>query len=139
MKTKIIRIILPTTLGIVTVLGLLVIFNLLVHNGDAFNSFDNNFFKLFVPIATIIALIIQFALTLPFWKKFKSRKKIMGLTLFQFTALLCILSGLIFGLVFWERDLGYNELIFISLTGIIAFSVYWTVNLLILQQIDKLQ
>ena len=52
----------------------------------------------------------------------------MGLTLFQFTALLCILSGLIFGLVFWERDLGYNELIFISLTGIIAFSVYWTVN-----------
>ena len=139
MKTKIIATILPTILGILTVLGLLVVFNIIVHNGDAFNSSDNGFFKLFVPIATIIALTIQFTLTLPFWKKFKSLKKVWGLTLFQFTALLCIIPGLTFGLVFWESNFGINELILVSLTGIIAFSVYWTVNLLTLKQIDRLQ
>ena len=139
MKTKIIETILPTTLGILTVLGLLVVFNLIVHNGDAFNSPDNGFFKIFVPIATVIALTTQFTLTLHFWNKFKSKKKVWGLTLFQFTALLCIISGLIFGLVFWEPNLGIKDLFLVSLTGIVAFSVYWTVNLFTLKQINKSQ
>ncbi len=134
-----IRNIYPTVLGIFTVLLLLVMFNLIVHNGDAFNAPDNGFFTLLVPVTTIIALIIQFTLTLPFWENFKSRKKVWGLTLFQFTILLCIVSGLAFGLVFWERSFGLNELVFVSLTGIIAFSVYWTINLLILRQIDRLE
>lgn len=139
MKTKIIKTILPTIFGILTVLGILAAFNLIVHNGDAFNSPDNGFFKLFVPIATIIALTIQFTLTLPFWKKFKTQKKVWGMTLFQFTALLCIISGLAFGLVFWETNFGINELILVSLTGVVAFTVYWTVNLLTLKQLDRLQ
>ncbi len=139
MKAKIIRTIFPTIFGVLTVLGILVLFNIIVHYGDAFNSPDNGFFKLFVPIATIIALTIQFTLTLPFWKKFKSDKKVWGLTLFQFTTLLCILSGLTFGFVFWEPNFGINELILVSITGIIAFSVYWTVNLFTLKQIDRLQ
>lgn len=130
--------ILPTVFGIVAVLALLVAFNLIVHNGDAFNAPDNGFFKLFVPIATLIALFIQFTLTLPFWKKFQSHKKVWGLTLFQFTAIICLISGLTFGLVFWESSFGINELILVSLTGIVAFSVYWTVNLLTLKQIDRL-
>lgn len=92
-----------------------------------------------MPIVTNIALTIQFALTLLFLKKFKSQKKVFGLTLFQFTALLCIISGLTFGLVFWETNFGINELILVSLTGVIAFFVYWTVNLLTLEQIDRRQ
>lgn len=139
MKTKIIETILPTTLGILTVLVLLAMFNIIINNGDAFNSPDNGFFKLFVPIATIILLTIQFTLTLPFWKKFNTQKKVWGVTLVQFTGLLCLISGLTFGLVFWETNFGISELILVSLTGIIAFSVYWTVNLLTLNQIDRLQ
>lgn len=139
MKTKIIQTILPTTLGIVTVLGLLVVFNLIVHNGDAFSSPDKGFFKLFVPIAKVIALTIQFTLTLPFWKKFKSKKKVWGLTLVQFTGLLCLISGLTFGLVFWEPNFGIKELFLVSLTGIVAFTVYWTVNILTLKQLGKRQ
>jgi len=137
MKTKIIETILPTTLGILTVLGLLVVFNLIVHNGDAFTSPDNGFFKLFVPIVTIIALSIQFTLTLPFWRKFKSQKKVWGLTIVQFTGLLCLISGLTFGLVFWESNFGIKELFLVSLTGIVSFTLYWTVNLLTLKQLDK--
>lgn len=137
MKTKIIGTIIPTTLGILTVLGLLVVFNIIVLNGNAFTSPDNGFFKLFVPIATLIALTIQFNLTLPFWKKFKSQKKVWGLTLIQFTGLLCIISGLTFGLVFWEPNVVINELFLVSLTGIVAFTVYWTVNLLTLKHLNK--
>ncbi len=138
MKAKIVKTILPTVFGILTVLGLLVIFNLIVHNGDVFTTSDNGFFKYFVPITTIIAMIIQSTLTLPFWKKFKTQEKIWNLTLVKFTGLLCIVSGLIFGFIFWERNFGTNELIMISLTGIIAFTVYWTVNLLTLRQLDRL-
>ena len=137
MRTKIIETIVPTILGIMTVVGLLGGFNLIVHNGDAFNSPDNSFFKLFVPIATIMALTIQFTLTLPFWKKFESKKKVWGLTLFQSTALLCIISGLAFGLVFWETNFGIKELILVSLTGFVAFTVYWSVDLLTLKLLNR--
>ena len=137
MKTKVIETILPTLFGILAVLGILAEFNLVVHNGNAFNSPDNGFFTLFVPIAIIIALTIQFTLTLPFWGKFKSRKKIRGLTLIQFTVLLCLISGLVFGFAFWEPSFGVNELIMVSLTGVTAFTIYWTVNLLTLRQLEK--
>ncbi|MGC9331797.1 MAG: hypothetical protein ACP5DZ_07985 [Bacteroidales bacterium] len=136
MKTKIIETILPAIFGILTILGLLVVFNLIVHNGDAFTSPDNGFFKLIVPIATIIALTFQFTLTLPFWKKFKSQQKVWGLTLVQFTGLLCLISGLTFGLVFWEPNFGIKELSLVSLTGIVSFTLYWTVILLTLKLLD---
>jgi len=139
MKTKIIKTTLPTILGIMTVLGLLILYNILVYNGDGFRNPDKGFFKYFVPFAIIIAMLIQYTLTLPFWKKFKSDKKVMRLTLIQFTGLLCIVSGLAFGLVFWETNLGMSELIAESITGIIAFAVYWTINLLTLKKLDKIQ
>lgn len=138
MKIKLLNTFLPPISGIASVLGILIAFNFVVHQGNAFDSPDNGFFTLFVPIATIIALTIQFTLTLPFWKKYKLKKKVWGLTLFQFTTLLCIISGLTFGLVFWETNYGITELIVVSLTGIVAFSVYWLINLLTLRQLERL-
>lgn len=137
MKTKMIKTILPTIFGILTVLGLLAIFNLIVQGRNVLSSPDNGFLKYFVPLATIIAMTIQLSLTLPFWKKFKTKRKVWGMTLIQFTGLLCIISGLAFGFLFWEPSFGIKELILVSLTGIIAFTVYWTVNLLTLRQLDK--
>ena len=137
MKSKMIKTILPTIFGILAVLGLLVIFNLVVQGRNVFNSPDNGFLKYFVPFATIIAMTIQLTLTLPFWTKFKRIKTVWGMTLIQFTGLLSIISGLAFGLLFWEPYFGIKELILLSLTGIIAFTVYWTVNLLTLRQLDR--
>ena len=57
MKPKIIKTILPTILGILVVLAILVLVNIIFHNGDGFSAPDNGFFTLFVPITTIIALI----------------------------------------------------------------------------------
>lgn len=135
---KIIKSTLPVIIGILTVLALLVIYNIIVYNGDALNQPDDGFFKYFVPFAIIIAILIQITLTLPFWEKFKSRVKVIGLTIVPFTGLISIVGGLAFGLVFWEPNLGSNELIAVTIDGIIAFAVYWSSNLLTLKLLEKM-
>jgi hypothetical protein len=138
MKIKMIKTILPTIFGVLSVLGLLVLFNLIVNKGDAFTSADNGFFKWFVPTLTIIAMLVQLTLIIPLWNKFSKRRRVWGLTLFQLTGLQCVLFGLFFGLVFGETNLGLTELLMVSLTGTIAFVVYWSVNFLTLKQLDKI-
>jgi hypothetical protein len=138
MKTKIIKTVLPTILGISSVIGLLIIYDLIVLDYDFSAYEDKGFFQYFVPFTTIIAIIIQFAITLPIWERFKTHNKILGLRIIPFTCIIIIVAGLTFGFVFWERIFGINELIGVSLTGIIAFAIYWTVNLLTLKKLDKI-
>lgn len=123
--------------GIFSVLALLVLYNLISQDINVLNAPDNGFFKYFVPFVIIIALIIQLTMTLPIWNKFKNQRKVWGLSIIQFTVLLCLLSGFAFGYLFWEPSLGITELLLVSLTGFIAFTVYWTVNLFTLKQLDK--
>lgn len=137
MKAKMIKTILASILGILAVLVILAAFNLIAHNGDAFDTPNLDFFSYFVPITIIIALIIQFFITLPLWEKFKLQKKVWGLSCFQFSTVLCVLFGVVFGLLFWETSLGFVELAIVSITGLIAFAVYWSVNLWTLKRLDK--
>jgi hypothetical protein len=138
MKTKIVKTILPTILGILSVIGLLIVYNDIFYNGDFLKNSDNGFFKFLLPITTVFAILIQFALTLPIWERFKSHNKVLGLRIIPFTSIIIIVAGLTFGLVFWEINIGINELFAVSLTGIIAFAIYWTVNLLTLKKLDKM-
>lgn len=137
MQRKIINTLFPVLFGVLAVVGVLMGYNLVVHQGAAFSSPDHGFFKILVPLTTVIALAIQFGITLPLWTRFKVRKTVGGLTLVPFTALLCIASGVIFGLIFWERALGLMELAAILATGVVAFVLYWSVNLLTLSRLDK--
>jgi uncharacterized membrane protein YedE/YeeE len=137
MKTKTVMTILPTIVGILSVLGILFISNLIFEKGSVMHSSDIKFYILFVPITTICALIVQYLLTLRLWDRFKKRERVFGMNLFQFTSLLTIISGLIFGFVFWERSYGIYELIWVTLTGIFAFAIYWTSNLIILIRLDR--
>jgi hypothetical protein len=137
MKAKIIKTFVPTLAGIIMVLSILILINVLISGGSVFRTPDNGFFKIFVPIATLIALVIQLLITLPVWERFRSGKKIVGLSLFPFTVIIIVISGLAFGYVFWEPIAGYKELMGISITGIGAFAVYWSVNILLLYKIDK--
>lgn len=125
-------------IGIMTVLFLLLIFNFIVYKDDVFNKPEDGLFTFFVPFVTIIAVLIQFFLTLPFWEKFKSQNKVWGLTLFQFTSLMIIVSGLAFGLVFWESIFGLIDLLWGCISGIIAFAVYWMCNIFTLKKLDKI-
>ena len=126
--------IIPPIAGILTVLGILIVINVIFHGGSAFQTPDNGFFKYFVPIALAMAILIQITLVLPFWNKFRSGQKILKLSLIPFTMLVILVSGLAFGFIFWEEEFGRSELMSTSLTGIIAFAVYWTVNLMILKR-----
>ncbi|MFZ4798635.1 MAG: hypothetical protein ACOYMA_14145 [Bacteroidia bacterium] len=137
MKTKIIKTILPVIFGIFSVLALLVLYNLIGQGINVLIAPDKGFFKYFVPFVIIIAFFIQLTFTLPFWNKFKNQRKVWGLSIIQFTILLCLISGLTFGYLFWEPSLGITELLLVSLDGVIAFTVYWTVNLFTLKQLDK--
>lgn len=137
MKSKIFKTVFPPVSGILAVFGLLAIFNLVFHDGDAFTTKGYAFLGYFLPFAALCAMTIQLALTLPFWNKFKTRKKVWGMTIVPFTTLVCLVSGLAFGLVFWETSYGFREWVAVTLTGIIAFSVYWAVNLFVLTFLDK--
>lgn len=138
MKTRILKTLLPVIFGIIAVLALLFIYNVIINKGISYNYSDRRFYTLFIPIAIIAAITIQFVMYLPFWEIYKIRKKILGLRLVPFTGLLTIVSGLIFGIVFWETSSGIKELVLLTITGIIAFAVYWSVNLLTVRQLDKI-
>ena len=137
MKTKIIETIFPPVCGILAVFAVLALYNLIVRRGDAFSYPDRGFFNLVIPAATLILLIVQYTLALPLWKRFQLNQKVMGMGLIEFTTLVCLFSGMFFGFVFWEPGDGIGELLFITLTGVVAFAVYWAMNLLTLKWLEK--
>lgn len=137
MKTKIVLTILPTIIGILAVLAVLFIISFFIQNRYVIESNDKKFFALFVPGITSCALIVQYLLTLPIWKKFKIKGNVLGMNLLQFTCLISLIGGLIFGFIFWERSLGNDELVWCTLTGFGAFAIYWTSNLIILKRLDR--
>lgn len=133
MKTKIINSIIPPILGILTVLILLIGGALLFSSQTSLTYlFERNkdFYLYLVPATMLTAIIIQFALTLPILKRFKNNKKIVGLKLIPFTIIISVVDGLAFGLLFWETQFGVSDLLYGTLTAIIAFAVYWTINIL---------
>jgi len=141
MKAKIINSIIPPIFGILTILAILIIAASLYNSQTSLNYLINSdlyFYIFFVPAVAIIAIIIQFALTLPILKRFKNNKKVLGLKLIPFTIIITIIAGLAFGFFTWETPLGITELLYCALTGIIAFAVYWTINLLTVRFFDRL-
>lgn len=137
MKTTFKKIIFPPLLGIFVVLTLLTIVNFVLFEGDVWSAGDIKFLKYFLPFSVVASIVIQFALTLPFWIKFKSHKKVWGLSIIPFTMIISVIAGLAFGLVFWDKSFGIVDLIAASLTGILAFGIYWTCNLLTMRRLDK--
>ncbi len=136
MKQRIQLTILPVIAGVASVLLVLLIINLLFHSGDVFRHPDNGFLLTFVPFTLFMAFFIQYWFVLPIRKRFLVQKKVWNHTLFQFTALLCVFSGIAFGWIFRERDLGWTEWFWVSLTGLLAFALYWTVNLLMMNYFE---
>ncbi|WP_207428320.1 hypothetical protein [Pedobacter sp. SYSU D00535] len=135
--TKLLKTFFPTLLGVLTIWGLLKIesiFHTRQFGPDEDVQIDSDLI-LILPV-TIIALIIQYILTIPVWNKFKRNKVVLGLAIRPFFIVLCIVGGLIFGLLFWHQQLGIKDLVISSFLGIIALAIYWTINLLTLKKID---
>ena len=137
MKSVIKQTVLPPLFGIVSVTVLLILYNIIVHNGDGFTKPDHGFFQYIIPFSILFAVVIQFMVILPVWKRCRTAAKKEVRLSIVLLGILIFFAGLGFGLVFWERDFGIEELIYLSLTGIIALAVYWTVNIAILMWIDE--
>jgi hypothetical protein len=137
MRTKIFLILIPAIIGLIIVLALLVLYNSIIGNVLIIRPADIKFFTLFLPITLICAFIVQHYLVIKVWQLFKSDRKFIGMTLFQFVCLLSISFGLISGFVFWEKDAGVFELLLNIVIGSVVFEIYWISNLVILNQLDK--
>ncbi|MGE0078521.1 MAG: hypothetical protein AB7S48_11725 [Bacteroidales bacterium] len=137
MKNIILKSIFPVLAGIFNVLFLLILVQFIIYKNLSFIADDTFFLRYFLPISIAIAITIQHFIVLPIWNRFKSNKILGGFRLIPFTALICLIGGGLFAYVFWERDLGYGELLAVFLTGLIAFSIYWVSNLLLLNYIDN--
>lgn len=137
MKKTVLKTFLPTLSGIITVLFILIVINVIFFNATAFKTPDYGFFKTFVPITTTLALAIQFFITLPVWKQFVKKGMFIGMKLIPFTMLVILIFGVTFGFVFWERNYGLRELVATTLTGIVAFTIYWFINITFLRFLEK--
>jgi hypothetical protein len=137
MKGKIVKTIVPVFAGIIVSLLLLVLVNFLIQPNfsiDFSREGDRFFFVYLLPFASLCAIVIQYFIALPVWNSFHQHKRVWGLTLVPFTTLAILFGGVLFGLVFWERDYGITEFFAVTASGIIAFGVYWTINILILSR-----
>ena len=135
--TKLLKTFIPTILGILTIWGIFKIEDF-IHIKQ-FGPHENVHIDsdiLFIFPLVIIALIIQFFLTLPIWAIFKNNRKIINLTLIQFFTLVRIIGGLFWGFIFWTRQFGIRDFIVSISIGTILIGIYWAVNLLTLNQLD---
>jgi hypothetical protein len=136
---KISKTLIPTILGVLTVLGLFEIESRFhtpqfVDDDIHFNIFAQLIFPL-----TIFACVVQFLLVIPIRDRFKTKGKILKLTLSQFVAFLCIIFGITFGFFLWRRQFGIRDFIIASLIGIVSFGTYFCINLWTLSLLDYLK
>lgn len=136
MKKIIAKTTIPVMIGIFNVLLLLVLIKFAIYGELSFVAKDANLLKYFLPISIAGAVIVQYFIVLPVWKRFAENNKVIGITIVPFTALVCLLGGIVFTYLFWERDLGKGELLAVFLTGLIAFAIYWSSNLVLLKRLD---
>lgn len=136
MKKIIAKTTIPVLIGIFNVLFLLFIVDYTIYGNLDFLTKDILLLKYFLPISIAGAVIVQYIIILPVWKRFAENNKVIGLTIIPFTTLVCLLGGIVFTYLFWERDLGIGELLAVFLTGLIAFAIYWSSNLMLLKRLD---
>ena len=136
MKKIIAKTTIPVLIGIFNVLFLLFIVDYTIYGNLDFFTKDILLLKYFLPISIAGAVIVQYIIVLPVWKRFAENNKVIGLTIIPFTTLVCLLGGIVFTYLFWERDLGIGELLAVFLTGLIAFAIYWSSNLVLLKRLN---
>ncbi|HOZ15143.1 MAG TPA: hypothetical protein PLH91_10120 [Tenuifilaceae bacterium] len=136
MKKIIAKTTIPVLIGIFNVLFLLFVVDYAIYGNLDFLTKDMVLLKFFLPISIAGAVIVQYIIVLPVWKRFAENNKVIGLTIIPFTTLVCLLGGIVFTYLFWERDLGIGELLAVFLTGQIAFAIYWSSNLMLLKRLD---
>lgn len=123
MKSKILKTVVPTLLGILSIIGVIelqeVIHNHYEPNADSGHVGNELLYILFIPLG-LIALFFQSSIVLPIWNKSKKGSRVFRMTIFQLAVLFCLISGLSFGLLFWTPVFGISDLLLGALIGIMV-------------------
>lgn len=135
---KVLKIFIPPVLGLLAVWGMFAIERIIHEHrfglGEDGPTVDGSLIFL---LLTIIGVLIQLVFTLPIWKKFENNRKVLGLPLAPFFAIICLIGGMGFSFLGWRSVFGISDFIFGSVIGIVSLASYWAVNLFTLIQLDK--
>jgi len=93
------------------------------------------YYKIFAPVQIAIALLTQFLIAMPLWKKIVAKPK-AAITIFSVMLLVCLILAFGLGYVIWDATTPISHLVNIGLfmTGVQLF--YWIINFLLLYLLD---
>lgn len=89
------------------------------------------------PILFILFSLIQWVIVLPIWNKTILKFHNILLSVIGIVLVFCMLSGLIVGYFFWQKQLGLHDLLMSTLIMTGIQQLYWVANILTLYYIDN--
>ncbi|NNU33029.1 hypothetical protein HK413_00335 [Mucilaginibacter sp. S1162] len=93
------------------------------------------YYKIFAPGQIVIALLTQWLIAMPLWKKIPA-KPASAILIFSLILLVCAICGFGLAYIIWDPTTPLSECIKIGLfmTGVQVF--YWVINFLCLYLLD---
>ncbi|MCC8423403.1 hypothetical protein [Mucilaginibacter sp. UR6-11] len=93
------------------------------------------YYKIFAPVQIIIALLTQFLIVMPLWRKILAKPR-SAIVIFTIMFFVCLILAFGLGYVIWDAATPVSRLIAIGffMTGVQLF--YWIFNFLILYLLD---
>jgi hypothetical protein len=94
-----------------------------------------SYYKVFGPVQIVIAILTQWLIVMPLWKKIVAKPK-AAITIFVVMLLVCMLAAFGIAYIIWDPLTKYAHLVHIWLfmTGVQVF--YWLINFLLLRLIS---
>jgi hypothetical protein len=142
---KILRLLVPVLTGILVVLGIfktdelirdMVNFNFSMNTTDMTNVL---FYYVFIPVAILLSIIIQWLIIQPLIKKLEKSYTIMRLKLIHFVILISALLSGVVGYIFWKKTLLWDNVVIAIVVSFILLFIYFIITALITKGLTKFQ
>lgn len=136
--SNLIRLTIPPVLSILVVWAIFAV-EATIHNliVAPYEDSQANYSFFILPVI-VISILIQAILINPIWRKFISKRVVFGIRLIPFFTILCVIGGLACGYFLSVKKFGFSDLVLSCLISVVTLTVYMTVNLLALNQLQKL-
>lgn len=138
---RFLKVILPPLIAFL-VFAVIIKYNPLHHSfeglsdiGDGSASGLITYYKIFAPFQFVIAVLTQYLIILPLWDKIL-RRGIAAISIFIVMALICLLLAFGIAYMIWDRAVGTEHLIHITLFMTGVQLLYWAINFLVMFLFD---
>jgi hypothetical protein len=142
---KILRLLVPVLTGILVVLGIfktdelirdMANFNFSMNTTDMTNVL---FYYVFIPVAILLSIIIQWLIIQPLIKKLEKSYTIMRLKLIHFVILISALLSGVVGYIFWKKTLLWDNVVIAIAVSFVLLFIYFIITALITKGLTKFQ